>query len=82
MTAFTSNLGPLANGLKPKAYFAGTRAILRSKLRHAEVVPAQYDKFERVPSVESVSDDPYSKELWAIAPWIGFVALLIINFMR
>ena len=83
MTAFTSNLGPMANGIKPKAYFEGTRAILRNKLRQAEVIPTEYSKFERMPDAEEKSSsDPFTKELWAMAPWIGFVALLIINLIR
>lgn len=82
MTAFTSNLGPMANGLKPKAYFAGTKALLRSKLRQAEVVPAESDRFPKAKSEEQLFSDPYLRELWSMAPWIGFIALLIISVLK
>lgn len=82
MAAFTSNLGPMANGLKPKAYFAGTKALLRSKLRKADVVPAEYDKFPKLKSEDQLFSDPYLRELWSMAPWIGFTALLIISLLK
>lgn len=82
MTAFISNLGPMANGLKPKAYFAGTKALLRRKLRRAEVVPAEHDKFPIIKSEDQLFSDPYLREFWLMAPWIGFTALLIISLLK
>jgi hypothetical protein len=74
MNSFLSINGPMHNGIRPKTFFAGTKAIIKNKVMQAEVVPSEV---QRKNYKEEETQSPFMKEIWTVLPWIAMTSILL-----